>query len=75
MIQSWSPLALLTIVRNFKFTTADTLGEKLPFKGFVTNNLVLLMVMLFCVLWVLLFIVYYVEFKAFNRAGRQFDMK
>lgn len=69
MIQSLSPLALLTIVRNFKFVTVNENGERLKRIDFIGNNIVLLTVMLFCAVCVLMSLAFYLEFKAFKWAG------
>ena len=68
IVQSLSPLALLTIVRNFSFVTKDTDGIELCFKDFISENIVLLIVMVFCAIWVLLALWFLLEFKAFHYA-------
>ena len=65
MIQSLSPLALLTIIRNFSFVTVNALGEKLHAKAFIHQNIILLFVMLICSLWIISAIWCFVQFKAF----------
>lgn len=48
MLQSLSPLAFLTIVRNFKFTPVSELAENQSYWGeFVRLNNVLIVVFLF----------------------------
>lgn len=66
MIQSLSLLALLTVIRNFKFENLDEGGYKLKFYEFVSVNKILLIVILPCFVWILLSLWYYQEFKAFN---------
>lgn len=54
MLQSLSPLAFLTIVRNFKFTPVSELAENLSYWGeFVRLNNVLIVVFLLCATWIL----------------------
>lgn len=65
MVQSLSPLALLTIIRNFSFVTKNSENETLKRMQFIQTNLVLLIVISFCILWVLLSIIFYIQFKAF----------
>ena len=52
MIQSLSPLALLTIVRNFSFVTRDETGTCLTSTMFWEYNKILLIVMAVCVIWI-----------------------
>ena len=66
MIQSLSPLALLTIVRNFSFVTRDETGTCLTSTMFWEYNKILLIVMAVCVIWILLAGWYYVMFMAFK---------
>nr|WP_315441828.1 hypothetical protein [uncultured Treponema sp.] len=71
MIQSLSPLALLTIIRNYTFIWTDDLGNKYNIKQILSNNSFLLIVDLVCLLWILLSIWFFVEFKAFFYANTQ----
>ena len=71
MIQSLSPLALLTIIRNYAFIWTDNLGNKYNIKQILSNNSFLLIVDLVCLLWILLSIWFFVEFKAFFYANTQ----
>jgi hypothetical protein len=66
MIQSLSPLALLTIIRNFSFVTTNSEGIKLNFKEFFVENLVLLIVLLFCLIWIILAVAFFINFGAFK---------
>lgn len=66
MIQSLSPLALLTIVRNFSFTTRDETGALLTSTMFWKSNKILLIVMAVCAIWIILAVWYYVVFLAFK---------
>lgn len=66
MIQSLSPLAFLTIIRNFCFTTTTSNGEKLGFVQFLTENLILLLVVSFCVIWIIMAVIYFISFGAFK---------
>ena len=70
MIQSLSPVALLTIVVNFKFKITDKFGEKLSYEEFIANNTVLLIVMIFCTIWIILSFISYIIFRAFNWSGK-----
>ncbi len=71
MIQSLSPLALLTIIRNFSFVTVNDLGEKLSSEAFLYQNIIILFVMLICSLWIILAIWCFVQFKAFHFTDKE----
>lgn len=71
MIQSLSPLALLTIIRNFSFVTTTCDGLKLGLKDFIFENIVLLVVLLFCFIWVILALVFFISFGAFKWNNKQ----
>lgn len=66
MIQALSPLALLTIVRNFSFKTLSEAGEELCGKAFLKENVVLLCVLLFCLFWILISVFFFISFAAFR---------
>ena len=66
MIQSLSPLALLTIIRNLQFKTAELECEKLNLIGFIEENFILIFVILFCLIWIVLAIAYFISFGAFK---------
>lgn len=66
MIQSLSPLALLTIIRNFSFVTTTCVGFTLGLKDFILENIILLIVLLFCLIWVILALVFFISFGAFK---------
>lgn len=66
MIQSLSPLALLTIIRNFSFITATCDGPKFGLKDFILENIILLIVSLLCFIWVILALVFFISFGAFK---------
>lgn len=66
MIQSLSPLALLTIVKNFSFITRDDTGAYLTTAMFWEYNKILLIVMAVCIVWIFLAGWYYVMFMAFK---------
>ena len=62
MLQSLSPLAFLTIVRNFKFTPVTKLVENQSYWGkFVRLNNVLIVVFLLCATWILAAVNTYIE--------------
>ena len=65
MIQSLSPLALLTIIRNFSFITTDLAGNKLSAPMFIQENICLLLIMVFCLAWILSALWCFIQFKAF----------
>lgn len=71
MIQSLSPLALLTIIKNFSLITVDNYGELLTKKEFIYTNIILLTVLSFCAIWVILSIVFYIEFIAFQYTDKK----
>ena len=66
MIQSLSPLAFLTMIRNCTFIIRDESGEMLTLKIFLTTNSILLIVFFLCLIWLCAAIIFYVEFKAFK---------
>ena len=71
MIQSLSPLALLTIIKNFKFITKNNSEDVFSAKEFISSNFILLLVLSFCVIWVILAIWFYIEFKAFQYTDKK----
>ena len=77
MLQSLSPLAFLTIVRNFKFTPVSELAENQSYWGeFVRLNNVLIVVFLLCATWILAAIISFISFTAFflrRKRGRKFE--
>ena len=67
MLQSLSPLAFLTIVRNFKFTPVSKLVEnQSQWREFVRLNNVLIVVFLLCATWILAAIISFISFTAFR---------
>lgn len=62
MVQSLSPLALLTIVRNWEFIVCDSQGNPLSFYQFVASNIILLSIMAICAIWIILSVIYYFSF-------------
>ncbi|MDD3415671.1 MAG: hypothetical protein PHY47_16965 [Lachnospiraceae bacterium] len=71
MIQSLSPLALLTMIRNCSFVFRDESEKFLTANVFLTTNIVLLIVFLMCFLWLCAAIFFYIEFKAFKWVDRK----
>ena len=62
MLQSLSPLAFLTIVRNFKFTPVTKLVDNQSYLvAFVRLNNVLIVVFLLCATWILAAVNTYIE--------------
>lgn len=70
MIQSLSPLMLLIIIRNWEFVT-EIQGVKLTCKEFVCHNAVLIVVMLFCLVWLIVAIVCFISFGAFRWSEKE----
>lgn len=71
MIQSLSPLALLTIIKNFSFVLCNNTGQKLGAAEFIKANLPLLIVMSFCALWIALAAAFIISFNTFKYADRK----
>ena len=71
MLQSLSPLALLTIIRNFSFVCVNSCGKKLSGKDFFCMNAILIFVLSFCAIWVLLSVWFYIEFKSFQYTDKK----
>lgn len=71
MIQSLSPLALLTIIRNFSFVTTTSTNQKLSFNEFILENAILLFVMAFCLIWILMAFIFFISFGAFKWNDKQ----
>lgn len=71
MILSLSPLAFLTIIRNFSFTTVDSQGVTLSICEFLLANIILLIVMVCCILWLAVSMGIFVEFNAFKWADKK----
>lgn len=76
MLQSLSPLAFLTIVRNFKFTPVSELAENQSYWGeFVRLNNVLIVVFLLCATWILAAIISFISFTAFRWTDKKQERK
>ena len=71
MIQSLSPLAVLTVIKNFSFRMADSSGVKLDVYPFISVNLPLLIVMSICIIWIGLAVAYLLSFNAFKYADKK----
>lgn len=71
LIQSLSPLAFLTFVKNFPFTTIGNVGNNLSLLEYVMQNPVLSAVEGTCFLWIFLSAWYFIEFKAFTWADKK----
>ena len=66
IFQSLSPLAFLTIVRNFSFIPVGELTENQTYwREFLRLNAVLIIVFALCILWIIIAIYSYVSFTAF----------
>ena len=67
ILQSLSPLAFLTIVRNFSFIPVGELTENQTYWGeFLRHNSVLIFVFALCILWIIFAIYSYVSFAIFK---------
>ena len=66
MILSLSPLAFLTIIRNFLFVTKDSNNQGLNIIGFLKENLILIVVISVCVIWIIAALIFYINFAAFK---------
>ena len=68
MLQSLSPLALLTIIRNFSFTLPvgefKTSGEMIGV--FIKENRILIVVMILCLIWIIAAVISYFSFSVFK---------
>ena len=71
MIQSLSPLALLTMIKNFDFVTVDSSGDKIDTCSILLTNLPLIIVMMFCLIWLILAFAFLLSFNAFKYADRK----
>ena len=71
MIQSLSPLALLTIIRNFCFVTMNENGVELSFCDFVQTNWILLMILSLCLCWLLGAAICFFSFGAFRYTDKK----
>ena len=71
MIQSLSPIALLTIIKNFSFVVESDAGEKLAKCTFIQANLPLLIVLVVCALWIVLSVLFLISFNVFKFADRK----
>lgn len=76
MILSLSPLALLTIIRNFSFDMPPDNAEKY-IQSFVAQNKVLLVVFIFCSVWILMAAFSFVSLLAFKWTDKHsgYDIK
>lgn len=79
MIQSLSPLALLTIIRNFSFTLPvnefQSLDEMIV--AFIKDNRILIVVMILCLIWIIAAMFSYFSFSAFRWTDKKrgFEIK
>ena len=71
IVQSLSPLALLTIIRNWNFILEASNGEKLSLVEFIQANLVLLIVIGICAIWVVLSLVFLLSLGVFKYADKK----
>ena len=71
MVQSLSPLFLLTIIRNWSFKTQGEEGKVLKTKEFVIENGVLILTILVCFIWVICSIWFFFEFLAFKWSDKK----
>lgn len=75
MIQSLSPLAVLTIIRNFSFEKPNT--KEYAFSEFWKLNQVLIVVFILCLLWIVGAVMAYISFSAFKWTDKKqnYDIK
>ena len=71
MIQSLSPLALLTMVRNFSFVMNSSDGTPLTTEQFLQINKVLLIVMFACLVWLIYAIWCWICFASFKFSDKK----
>lgn len=71
MIQSLSPLALLTIIRNFCFVTKNESGTALSVCDFLLTNWVLLIILSLCACWILVAVICFFSFGAFKYTNKK----
>ena len=71
MIQALSPLAILTIIKNFSFVTMDNCGNNLDTASFISANLPLLIVLVICVIWILIAAASFLWFNSFRYSDRK----
>lgn len=71
MIQSMSPLALLTIIKNFSFVLRNEDSEYLSFVELIKVNLPLIVVMSICVIWIILSLIFWVSINVFKYSDRK----
>lgn len=71
MIQALSPIAFLTIIKNFSFICKDDAGECLQFDEFIKANLPLLIVFALCAFWIILAVFFLISFNVFKYADRK----
>lgn len=70
LLQSLSPLALLTIIRNFSFEYISSSGKKYTHTEFINNNMILIIVLSLCSIWFLMSVLCFLQFKAFKLADK-----
>ena len=77
MIQSLSPLALLTIIRNFSFTLPvnEFLSLDEMIVAFIKDNRILIVVMILCPIWIIAAMFSYFSFSAFRWTDKKGDLK
>lgn len=64
IIQSLSPLLLLTLIKNCNYDCSSCeIGR------FISNNLCLLIVMTICLIWIIISVVVYISFKSYRSSG------
>ncbi len=71
MIQALSPLALLTIIKNFSFIVRDECGKNLDTASFISANLPLLIILAICVVWILFAAAAFLWFNSFRFSDRK----
>ena len=71
MVQSMSLLALLTFIKNFSFVTTDCCNQSLSLHDFFRSNLLTLILLGACLIWVLCALLYFLSFAAFKWSDKE----
>lgn len=69
LMQSLSPLFLLTIIKNWRFSTENQ-GKILTGIEFIEKNSILLCMLTVCFAWIIISFVFYCKFKLFAKSGK-----
>lgn len=64
----------LQYIRNFLFVTKDSNNQKLDFIDFFNENLVLILVITVCVIWIIAALIVYIIFATFKWSDKKVDI-